>query len=144
VPDDPESTVELRHKARGDRLTKAEPAQHPLRWNDNNRDLTVGVTAPLTTMIEQRGAVAVSIRSGAPLAVSPNSWTEGCPRIHKFLPSSDSVDVVAYLDPENGELLCVDVVPIGDPCSFAIVPKRWTEARSALAGKCSGPTMIEA
>jgi N-methylhydantoinase B len=128
VPEDPDSTAKVRRKVRLDRLADAEPAPHPLRWNEHMRGLAEGVIAPLTTLIEQRGAVAVSIRSGAPLAVSPSSWTDGCPRIHKFVPSSDLVDVVAYVDPENGELLAVDVVPIGDPCSFAIVPKRWIEA----------------
>jgi N-methylhydantoinase B len=99
-----------------------------LTWNDALNAAAEGVIAPLAPNIEQRGAVAVALSSGAPLAISPDSWIEGCPRIHHFLPASPEVDVVAYLDPISGDLLAVDVVPVGHDVSFDVAPRRWTEA----------------
>lgn len=83
--------------------------------------------APLTMTVQQRGAIAVAARSGTPLTVSPTPWIEGCPRIHNFWPTSEDVDAVAYLDPETGDLLAVDVAPTGWPCSFESAPARWTD-----------------
>jgi hypothetical protein len=82
--------------------------------------------------VEQRGAVAVASRSGAPLAISPGAWTDGCPRIRNFAAASDRVDITAYLDPANGDVLAVDVVPVGDPCSFASFPQRWIAAAAPV------------
>jgi N-methylhydantoinase B len=128
VPGDNAATGELRLKLRRERLARAEAAPHPLSWNAELRGLAEGLAAPLTTLVEQRGAVAVAMRSGAPLAVAPAPWTDGCPRIHNFVPSSSDVDAVAYLDPESGDLLAVDVTPVGEPCSFEVAPHRWTNA----------------
>ena len=80
----------------------------------------------------QQGSVAVSERTGAPLAVSPHSWTDGCPVIHRFLPAGPRTDVVAYLDPGSGHLLTVDVVLEGTEQAFMTAPRRWTEAHAAL------------
>lgn len=128
VVGDAAKTAEQRQRLRAERLARATPAPKPLQWNAALRIAAEGDTAPLTTSVEQRGAVAVAEQSGAPLALSPGKWTDGCPRIHNFLPASPAIDVVAYLDPGSGALLAVDVVPAGDSCSFEVAPRRWTEA----------------
>ncbi|MEJ7935950.1 hydantoinase B/oxoprolinase family protein [Sphingobium sp. AN558] len=110
------------------RLTKAEPAPAPLVWNQNLQRASEGVSGPLAAGIDQRGSVAVSVMSGAPLAISPNHWTGGCPRIRNFIETHPDVEISAYLDPETGHLLLVDVVPAGNECSWTSVPKRWADA----------------
>ena len=120
----------LRADIRRERLARAEPAPKPLAWNDDLRRRAEGIEAPLAAGVVQRGGVAVAERSGAPLALSPDSWTQGCPRIFGFGGDSDEIDRVAYLDPETGDLLAVDVTPKGYGPSFSIAPRRWTDARS--------------
>jgi N-methylhydantoinase B len=128
IIDDPEATANSRIALRKERLARATPAPKPLTWTTELRRRAEGVQAPLAMGVEQRGAVAVAVRSGAPLALSPDSWTEGSPRIYNFLPSSSDVDIVAYLDPANGDLLLVDVVASGFSRSFDVRPERWTNA----------------
>ncbi|MEC3909528.1 hydantoinase B/oxoprolinase family protein [Sphingobium sp. CR2-8] len=110
------------------RLAKATPAPNPLTWTDRLREASTGAAGPLAIGIEQRGSVAVSARSDTPLALSPAHWTEGCPRISNFVVTHPDVEITAYLDPVTGYLLLVDVVPTGDECSSASMPKRWTDA----------------
>ena len=81
----------------------------------------------------QRGRVAISEKSGAPLAISPGNWVDGCPSISGFGNESDQTDFVAYLDPLSGDLLAVDVTEKGYGCSFEIAPKRWTELQLEAA-----------
>lgn len=128
VPGHSAETERLRLKLRRQRLDRATPAPKPVAWTDELRRLAEGPVGPLGSAVEQRGAVAVAKRSGAPLSVSPVFWTEGCPRIHRFISCADNVDVVAYLDPETGDLLTVDVVPIGTERSFESSPHRWIAA----------------
>jgi len=137
VPDDASATAALRQALRSQRLAQAAPAPRPLRWTPELRNLAEGVTAPLAVGVEQRGAVAVAARSGAPLARSPHPWIDGCPRIQRAAPASPDVDVVAYLDPDTGDFLAVDVVPAGTGCSFEVSPRRWTAeaAKAALAAE---------
>lgn len=124
-------TATLRADLRSDRLARAEPAPVPLAWTDELRQLAEGAEAPLAAGIVQRGKVAVAEKSGAPLAVSPGNWTDGCPRLSDFGNESDLADYVAYLDPWSGELLAVDATPRGHGCSFEIAPSRWTAAQKA-------------
>ena len=137
IPGDRDATASMRGKLRAERLVRAVPPAHPVTWSAKLRGLSEGKAAPLAVGVEQRGAVAVAARSGAALAVSPRPWTDGCARIHNFLPASADVDVVAYLDPQTGDLLAVDVVPSGAACSFEVSPRRWTDAasRSAVAAE---------
>jgi N-methylhydantoinase B len=124
-------TADLRAQKLRERLDRAKPAAKPLNWNDDLRVAALGDQAPLYEGVDQHGAVAVSIRSGAPLAVSPDSWTEGCPTIEHFVASSSDVNVVAFLDPGSGHLLAVDVRLEGGGRSFNTAPKRWTDAKAA-------------
>ena len=93
---------------------------------------------PLTPGVVQRGAVASAEVSGAPLAIAPAPWTDGCPRIEERLEGPGPVLVRReYLDPRSGRALHVEVVPEGEPTSFAVEPARWTEAAppAASAGR---------
>lgn len=133
VPGSADATVDLRDELRRDRLARAEPPPKPLRWDDRLCSLSEGSISPLTTTIDQKGGVAVARASGAPLAVSPDHWTMGCPRIRKFIEASGKVDVIAYLDPENGNVLATDVVPAGESCSFSTAPRRWTDVGETVS-----------
>lgn len=128
VPGNKEATERTRSAILEARRGRATPAPDPLTWTHELSNASEGVRGPLAVGVEQRGSVAVSERSGAPLAISPGSWTDGCPRIHNFSPSSKDVDIVAYLDPGTGHLLAVDVVPVGNRRSFDTSPARWLAA----------------
>jgi N-methylhydantoinase B len=128
VDGSPGATNEVRAVMRRERLARAAPAKSPLEWTPELRALTDGAEAVLGAGVFQRGSVAVAEASGAPLAVSPNSWTDGCPRIVGFGGPAKGVDYVAYLDPGAGTLLAVDVVPEGHGRSFDIIPDRWRNA----------------
>jgi N-methylhydantoinase B len=80
--------------------------------------------------VAQHGRVAVSTRTGAPLAVSPAHFTDGCPVLEerRSFASGPSVVTRAYLDPGSGHILVVDVVPDGEPRAFTTAPRRWTDA----------------
>lgn len=125
--------AEARNAMRAQRLARAAPAVRPLTWTDELRKSAEGTEAPLASGVLQRGNVAVAEHSGAPLAVSPGNWTDGCPFISGFGNEDGSADYVAYLDPATGELLAVDATPKGNGCSFVIAPERWTRAQSAKA-----------
>jgi len=130
---DAEATARARSEALAERLRRAEPAARPLSWTAELRAAAGSAEAqPLYPGVVQQGSVAVSERTGEPLAVSPDSWTDGCPVIHRFLPAGPATDVVAYLDPGSGHLLVVDVVLDGTEHSFATAPRRWTEAGAAV------------
>ncbi len=88
-----------------------------------------GADLPLYAGVVQRGAVAFAEASGAPLAVAPGHWTDGCPVLEEpFAPSEGRVTVRSYLDPATGRALYVEAVPNGEPRSFATLPDRWTAA----------------
>ena len=97
------ATAQARSDALAERLGRAEPAKRPLSWTPELR-VAAGSEdpQPLYMGVVQQGSVAVSERTGEPLAVSPHSWTDGCPVIHGFLPAGPQTDIVAYLDPEAG------------------------------------------
>ena len=106
-----------------ERLARATPASKPVVMpvRDVKRDCRM-----LYPGVSAQDGFAVSMRSGAVLAKRPDHWTEGCPRVHRFLPSDSSVDIVAYLDPVTGHALAVDVVKIGDvERAFGSYPEFW-------------------
>lgn len=111
-----------------DRLQRAEPAVQPLSVNTR---LPLDAAVPLYPGVEQRGDIAASARTGAPLARAPDHWTDGCPRIRDFMPAADGVEIIGYLDPLSGHLLVVDVVAQDTVRSFTTAPARWADARTA-------------
>jgi N-methylhydantoinase B len=86
---------------------------------------------PLYPGVVQRGAVAFAERSGTPLAIAPDHWTDGCAVLEQPLPErgpGPEIIVRAYLDPRTGRSLYVESVPAGEGRAFEVGPKRWTEA----------------
>jgi N-methylhydantoinase B len=114
-----------------DRLARAAA---PVRAVDDAvADLADGDAVPLYPGVVQRGPVAFAERSGAPLAVAPDHWTDGCPVLETPYPERGpgaQVIVRSYLDPRSGRTLYVESVPEGEPRAFEVSPKRWTEARN--------------
>lgn len=128
-----ERTEQQRDAILMERLSRAAPAP---RGMAGCAPKPPGSGRALYPGVEDQGGVAVSLRSGALLAKSPDHWTEGCPRIHGFLDSHPSVDIVAYLDPLTGHTLVVDVVKIGDvERGFGCLPDFWTGTSHGLETK---------
>jgi N-methylhydantoinase B len=105
-----------------ERLDRAEPAARPLK-NLAPDALEEGTPYPIAPGVEQRGAVAVSVRSGAALAQAPDHWTDGCPVLRELV--VDGVETRSYLDPESGHILHTEVATVGEPRSFESNPTRW-------------------
>lgn len=129
---DPAATQARRAQILTERLGAAEPAPRPLVWTPELRGVAIGASGPISAGVEQQGSVAVSSRSGVPLAVSPGNWMDGCPRIRNFVTTHSDVEIIAYLDPETGHLLLVDVAPVGFGYSSRAEPRRWLDAEMVL------------
>jgi N-methylhydantoinase B len=110
------------------RLARAQPAPTPVPPSvAASPDAPVW---PLAAGVVQRGTVAVAEASGAPLAVAPDHWTDGCPvLVERIATDGPEVHARAYLDPRTGRSLYVEAVPAGRPRSFEVSPRRWTDAR---------------
>ena len=75
--------------------------------------------------------MAFAEASGAPLAVAPNHWSDGCPTLEDDVPGPGVAVVVrSYLDPLSGRLLYAEAVPKDHGRSFEILPERWRRATS--------------
>jgi len=96
IIDDGTATDRRRRDMLAERLQRAHPAAKPLTWTAELRGRATGEPQPLYHGVLQRGSIAVSARTGEPLAQSPDHWTEGCPVVHRFLPSDPEIDIVAY------------------------------------------------
>jgi N-methylhydantoinase B len=111
------------------RLEQATPPQEapPATTPANGKE---DVELPLFPGIVQRGARAVSERSGATLAVAPAHWTDGCPVLEEPYDGPGPVPLIlrSYLDPVTGHALQTELVPRGESRSFVMLPDRWLEA----------------
>jgi N-methylhydantoinase B len=125
---DNEASVARRDQVRRQRLARATPPAIPVdpsRTGGSSGQLA----QPLYPGIAQRGPVAFAEESGAPLAVAPDHWTDGCPVLEEFVPGDGPPVVVrSYLDPISGRLLHVEAVPHGVGRAFDVLPERWTAA----------------
>ncbi|GAF48129.1 hydantoinase B/oxoprolinase family protein [Rhodococcus wratislaviensis] len=123
---DHSATNELRASLRRQRLADAAP---PVTWFTDT-SLAEGVSGaahPLASGVVQRANVAFAEQSGAPLAVAPAHWTDGCPRLVEDDPDKPVV-LTNYLDPITGAVLHADLTPRGWGRSFAALPDRWVNA----------------
>ena len=127
----PSATAACRQEILRERLARALPAAKPLAADGGRRTGNSSPEAsPLYLGVAQQGSLAISERSGAPLAVAPDHWTDGCPVLVETRSDlGPAVDIRSYLDPETGYALFVEAVPAGAPRSFEIAPTRWLEAR---------------
>jgi N-methylhydantoinase B len=122
---DLETTMSTRTQIGAERLRRASlPTDEPVAL-DASLDLDVP-GLPIAPGVEQRGMFAVAIGTGAVLAKAPQHWTAGCPVILES--AGDSVERRGYLDPKSGRLLHSEVVPMGEPRTFASLPDRWVTA----------------
>jgi N-methylhydantoinase B len=92
-----------------------------------------GAAQPLFPGVVQHGAVAVAQASGAPLAIAPDHWTDGCAVLIERLWGADGPEVIfrSWLDPESGRALQVEALLGEDRDRFIVAPVRWTEAGNA-------------
>jgi len=122
---DDAATARARAALRGERLAAARPPARPL----GSAPPPVGDGQPLFPGVVQHGAVAYAEASGAPLAVAPDHWTDGCPVIvARAWDDGPGVEYRTYLDPGSGRALHVEVALAGSPRSFSVLPTRWTAA----------------
>jgi N-methylhydantoinase B len=126
---DDAATAQARAAQRQERLRRAAPPVRPLS-DDDVAQLAGSVEEPLYPGVVQRGAVAYSQQSGAPLAIAPDHWTDGCAVLEERR-REDGPAVVhrSYLDPRDGRVLHVEATLAGEPRAFEVSPRRWTEAR---------------
>ena len=124
------ATTALRAELLSHRLSRAQPPAIPVASDVMAREASDGPAQPLYPGVEQRGRVAVSARTGAPLAVAPAHFTDGCPVLEERRSFDSGLAVVtrSYLDPGSGHVVVVDVVPEGEPRAFDTAPRRWTTA----------------
>jgi N-methylhydantoinase B len=129
VVGDAAATAALRARLLAERLRQAQPPLKPVSPGRiaalAGRD---GTARPLYAGVEQRGAFAVSTRSGVALAASPDPWTLGCPFVDRVVPSADGINVRGFLDPVTGHLLATVVLADEAQCSFESRPRRWVAA----------------
>ena len=120
-----------RAEIRQERLRRAQAPLRPVTAEDAAA-VAGGPQAPLATGVVQRGAVAYSESTGAPLAIAPSHWTDGCPVLVNRRWPEDGPDVVyrMYLDPVSGRSLHVEAAMEGTARSFEASPLRWTSARA--------------
>jgi N-methylhydantoinase B len=127
-----DATEALRAKLRGERLARADPALKPL-----SRDAVAitGDPQPLYPGIVQRGGVAIAEASGAPLAIAPDHWTDGCPCLveQRWGEDGPPVEFRTWLDPETGRALHVEAAVGDGERGFLVAPSRWTSAEAAVA-----------
>jgi N-methylhydantoinase B len=129
VAGDEQATEALRRKLRQDRLDRADPALKPL----SRSSLTItGDAQPLYPGIIQRGGIAIAELSGAPLAVAPDHWTDGCPSLFEARWGDDGppVKFQTWLDPETGRALHVEASVGDSERGFLVAPSRWTTAQA--------------
>jgi N-methylhydantoinase B len=131
VVGDPSATEALRASRLRDRLAAADPPLRPVAPGTGLRDLASAAPVPLYHGVVQRGTVAVAEASGAVLAAAPDHWTDGCPVLVEPMPGDGPPrEIRSYLDPLTGRALYVEAAPAGEPRTFAMNPKGWTDAAS--------------
>lgn len=124
---DRHATARRRDELRARRLAASLPARRPV-----DRSILPDPDEPAQPLypgVVQRGAVACAEASGAPLAVAPDHWTDGCPVLVERL-RADGPPVVTrtYLDPATGRALHTEVALEGSARTFETSPARWTSA----------------
>ncbi len=127
IAGDGEATARLRDEQRKARLARATPAIRPRARGDIAPS---GEPQPLYPGVVHHGPVAIAEASGAPLALAPHAWTDGCPTLVEPRWDAEGPDVVyrTWLDPETGRALHVEVSLGTESGGFHVMPKRWVEA----------------
>ncbi len=130
TPDAP-ATERRRAEISRDRLERARPGPAPVA-SGTVPSANGDPGQPIYPGVVQRGGVAYAEVSGAPLAVAPAHWTDGCPVLEtRRLADGPPVVFRSYLDPATGRALHVEVALEAAERSFAVLPRRWTESGGA-------------
>ncbi len=131
---DKDATSVWRSQLKRDRLEKALPALKPITGVPPLSVATRGSGRLLYPGVEHHDGTAYAIGSGAPLALAPDGWIDGCPRLEEY--RDGRVVLRSYLDPGCGRLLMVDVTLEGEPCTVESRPLHWqrSESRSLSNG----------
>jgi N-methylhydantoinase B len=124
---DAAASARRREECRRARLARAAAPARRLTSDDVAGLWEAHAELPLYAGVVQRGRVAFARTSGAPLAIAPDHWTNGCAVLEEsFGPSGGRATLRIYLDPASGRSLYAEVVPNGEPRSFSTLPSRWT------------------
>ncbi|MEA3132286.1 MAG: N-methylhydantoinase [Gammaproteobacteria bacterium] len=108
------------------RLLNAAPAVKPLVQSVHASRTAPGSGMTLYPGVEQKGAIAYAVSSGAALALAPDHWTDGCPVLDEL--RGQRLLVRSYLDPLTGRILFVDALPRGEKRTIDTRPNRWVRA----------------
>jgi N-methylhydantoinase B len=121
------ATEACRDELRAARLAAADP---PVRSVTDAPGLCADDEMhPLYPGVVQQGAVAYAAASGAPLAVAPDHWTDGCPALVEHRSTAGPAVVTrTFLDPHSGRALHTEVALDGAPRTFETRPARWAAA----------------
>lgn len=125
---DPVESTQLRKRMLESRLQQARPAKK------NALGMAVDPHAPSLPLFDgvvQRGNAALSERTGATLAMSPDPWTDGCPTIDTPLDRQGDIRRLDYLDPLSGHYLASVILAEDVTDGFGSIPVRWLEASAA-------------
>jgi N-methylhydantoinase B len=116
------ATDAARDELRAARLAAAEPAA---RAGSTQRRVPPRrrVQQPLYPGVVQQGAVAYAAASGAPLAVAPDHWTDGCPMLVEHSASEGPTSSRGPTwTPQSGRALHTEVALDGAPRTFETSP----------------------
>ena len=120
---DAEATSARRSRIQRDRLRNALPAPNPVLGPDLLAPAARGGGRLLYPGVEHHDGVAYAVATGVPLAVAPDLWTDGCPRLEEH--REGGVVLRSYLDPGSGRILMTDVTLEGEPCTVESRPVHW-------------------
>ena len=114
-----------------ERLTRAQAATKPLTGHAPRVLPKRGQGRLLYPGVEHHAGIAYAVNSGAPLAVAPEAWTDGCPRLEEQ--REGGVVLCQYLDPITGTILIADARLEGEPCTIEARPQHWIDSMSEPA-----------
>lgn len=123
---DCEATHACRKRMLKERLARAHPATIPLTGHAPIVSPKRGQGRLLYPGVEHHAGIAYAVNSGAPLAVAPDAWTNGCPRLEAQ--QEGGVVLCQYLDPITGTILIADARLDGEPCTIEARPQHWIDS----------------
>ena len=109
-----------------ERLERALAAKNPLVGREPLVSPRRGQGRLLYPGVEHHAGVAYAVNSGAPLAVAPDAWTDGCPTLEEQ--REGGVVLCQYLDPITGTVLIADARLDGQPCTIEARPQHWIDS----------------
>lgn len=118
------ATHARRNQLLHERLVKALPAPKSVTSQDMLVPAKRGCGRLLYPGVEHHDGIAYAVQTGVPLAVAPDEWHGGCPRLEER--REGGIVLRSYLDPSNGRLLLVDATLEGEPCTVESGPRHWS------------------